>query len=210
MRLPAGYYWEWVYYSQSWAFISHAHWHPLYDFFFFYRVLTDHTTLRDLYGICVTSTLKLQDLFATSSWCILFNIAEILMQNLLKYIVCFQFALKKYFSLDATSYTHIGVKCSCIGILLAGGQWSYNEDGLSFNVSVIWVQGQVVAYTQDKSEVGWVNSVTKFTCKLKRCRYAEIHKCMLAHQPHSAWDFSRRVIRNVFLTLRGSWHKFTC
>ncbi|XP_068248644.1 recQ-mediated genome instability protein 2-like [Palaemon carinicauda] len=34
-----------------------------------------------------------------------------------------------------------------------GGSWYYNEDGLTFVVEIIWIQGTVVAYNQDKSEV---------------------------------------------------------
>ncbi|XP_064118148.1 recQ-mediated genome instability protein 2-like [Macrobrachium nipponense] len=34
-----------------------------------------------------------------------------------------------------------------------GGSWYYSEDELSFVVQIIWIQGAVVAYNQEKSEV---------------------------------------------------------
>nr|XP_045604453.1 recQ-mediated genome instability protein 2-like isoform X1 [Procambarus clarkii]XP_045604454.1 recQ-mediated genome instability protein 2-like isoform X1 [Procambarus clarkii]XP_045604455.1 recQ-mediated genome instability protein 2-like isoform X1 [Procambarus clarkii]XP_045604456.1 recQ-mediated genome instability protein 2-like isoform X1 [Procambarus clarkii] len=34
-----------------------------------------------------------------------------------------------------------------------GDQWHFREDGISFNVRLIWVQGKVVSYNLNKSEV---------------------------------------------------------
>lgn len=81
--------------------------------------------------------------------------------------------------------------------LSIGNAWTYNRDGQNFSVSIVWVQGEVVSFTEDKKQV---SQLKVFDCLLHKTYFLhpDLGHCLCDIYPFS-WLF--------FLTLHLNFMK---